>query len=140
MNINSNSNQNARQSGLSSSPIPPPGQLYYSVIRFVPSPVRGEFVNMGTIVTDMESRTIVRWASSDYRARLLTKSRTTLDTMSSYAKRFEQAVASQQFVSKEWLIEQYEMRNNLIQLSPPAPIAPMPIKEASDLIFEKFVA
>lgn len=130
---------NTTQSTTALSSKPPVGQLYYSILRVVPDPVRGEFVNTGIIVTDMESRTIIRWANSECRARLLTKNRAILNAITSYIKDFEQMVSSQQFVSKEWLREQHEMRNNLIQLSFPAPIAPMSIEAASDLIFNRFV-
>jgi hypothetical protein len=120
----------------------------YSVIRFVPDPARGEFINVGAIVGSEESSEWqIRQVANPQRARRLDE-RGTLAAVWSFIEGVgrqidaydEQALLPPDaHLSEEWLTELHVRHRNLVQLTPPAPIVASSADEALDQVFEHLV-
>lgn len=122
----------------------------YSIVRFVPDPVRGEFVNIGMIVGSEETdEWQLRLVDNMKRARALdgqgilssvwryvTELETRLDL-------FEEAVEASEEpserISEKWLEKLWEDFGNVVQLSRPAPLDTDSIIAAFDLLFPQFI-
>lgn len=122
-------------------------RFVYSLVRFVPDPARGEFVNVGAIVGSEESSEWqVRQVENPVRARTLDESNsldavwTFLDRVGSSIDEYEAAV-DQLFdpsveLSEVWLDRLHADHRNLVQLSQPAPMVADSAEEALDRVFE----
>jgi hypothetical protein len=122
----------------------------YSVVKFVPDPVRGEFINVGAIVgSDETCEWQLRMTGITKRARSLDDKRLlplvltfgdsigrTLDDFTDAIETGRQASVE---ISEEWLVRLYEDSRNVIQLSPPAPIAAGDVEAAMAIIFDQFI-
>jgi hypothetical protein len=124
-----------------------PVPYFFSLIRFVPDPARGEFVNLGALAgSDEMGEWDLRLVSNLARAKAL-DDRGVLTGAISYAAAFQDNIAA---------LEQLEVRGvepmsldllrlrscdlqNVVQLTTPAPVAADSAESALDLIFEQLV-
>lgn len=125
-------------------------RFVYSIVRFVPDPARGEFVNVGAIVGSEESSEWqCRQIENPTRARALDE-RQALDAVWSFLDRvgrqiddferagetlFDPAVE----LSEAWMERLYVDHRNLVQLSRPSPMVATNADEAMDRIFDDLV-
>lgn len=124
-------------------------RFVYSIVRFVPDPARGEFVNVGAIVGSEESSEWqYRQIENPMRARALDE-RQTLDAVWSFLDRvgqiddFERA-GETLFVpvvelSETWLEQLHADHRNVVQLSRPSPMVAANADEAMERIFDDLV-
>jgi hypothetical protein len=125
-------------------------RFVYSIVRFVPDPARGEFVNVGAIVGSEESSEWqYRQVENPARARALDE-RQTLDAVWSFLDRVGRQIDDYERagetlfnpaveLSEEWIERLYRDHRNLVQLSPPSPMVASNADEAMDRIFEDLV-
>jgi hypothetical protein len=125
-------------------------RFVYSLIRFVPDPARGEFVNVGAVVgSDESSEWEVRQVENPVRARAL-DDRNALDAVWAFIDRlgyqideFEEGSASlfgpSIELSEEWLERVYRDHQNVVQLSPPTPMVAESADEALERVFDLLI-
>ena len=124
----------------------------YSVIRFVPDPVRGEFVNVGVLAgSDESSEWELRTVENLKRARavddkgLLGLVWSFVNDIGRKADRYAEAVQTSFFdetddgLSEEWLRRLSEESRNIVQFSNPAAVVAEDINEALDTLFAQFI-
>ena len=122
----------------------------FSLIRFVPDPARGEFVNVGALVGCEESS---EWGigqiSNARRARALGSS-DSLDAVWSFIDRLggeidqyqdslESLLEADIDLSEDWLECLYRDHRNIVQLSPPAPMVADSAEDALDRVFDLMI-
>jgi hypothetical protein len=122
----------------------------YSVVRFVPDPARGEFVNVGAIAgSEDSSEWLLRQVENPVRARAV-DDRKALEAvwafldrvgreMDEYEKAQESLFEPPVELSEEWLRRLYAEHRNVVQLSPPTPMVASTADEALDRVFEQMV-
>jgi hypothetical protein len=123
----------------------------YSVVRFVPDPTRGEFVNVGAIVgSETTSEWQVRQIDNPVRARAV-DDRKSLDAVWSFMDgvgrqidEYDRATESlfpqsAPDLSENWLDRLCAEHRNIVQLSAPAPMVAGSAEEALDLVFEEMI-
>ncbi|HZV73775.1 MAG TPA: DUF3037 domain-containing protein [Conexibacter sp.] len=118
----------------------------FSLIRFVPDPARGEFVNIGAIAGDEGSDDwAIRWISNYKRANALD-----FDGLFPAAKAFsgvlderladlDRPTLGTEPPSVAWLTELATDMNNLVQLTEPAPVVADSAEAALDRIFDRLL-
>lgn len=122
----------------------------YSLVRFVPDPARGEFVNVGAIVgSEHSSEWQVRQVENPVRARAVDDNQTLdavwsfIDAVGSRVDKYEAALSSlfdpEEELTEEWLLKLHADHQNIVQLSPPAPMVAESAEEALDRVFELMV-
>lgn len=122
----------------------------YSLIRFVPDPARGEFVNVGAIAGSEESSEWqVRQIENPVRARGVDDSRSLdavwsfIDSIGAQMDAYEQALSSlfepNAELTEAWLVKLHADHQNIVQLSPPAPMVAESAEDALDRVFELMV-
>jgi len=125
-------------------------RFVYSVVRFVPDPARGEFVNVAAIVGSEESSEwAVRQVENPVRARAIDQLRTLdavwtfLDAVGRDIDRYSEDHASlfepEQELSENWLLALHAEHQNIVQLSPPTPMLADSADDALDVVFEQMV-
>lgn len=103
----------------------------YSLVRFVPDPTRGEFINVGAIVgSDENSDWKVRRIENPRRARYMDEHHT-LDAVWAFLDRIER----NHQLSEPELKQFYADHRNIVQLSMPIPMVAADADEALDSIF-----
>ena len=126
----------------------------YSVIRYVPDPARGEFVNVGAIVgSDRTGEWDVRRLDDmSAPADRLAGDGSTVSAVSDYIDEISQILDEYNthgrplrdgppaVPSEGWLDQLYADHRYLVQLSKPAPTVNDSISQAADHIFEMLVA
>jgi len=119
----------------------------FSLIRFVPDPARGEFVNIGAIAGDDESGDWdVRFISNFRRARALDPGGV-LPAAVAFATGLDQRIDAvdqlpqmgSEPVSLESLRRLADEMQNIVQLSAPAPVVADTAEGALDLVFDELV-
>lgn len=124
-----------------------PVAYFFSLIRFVPDPARGEFINLGAVAGSDETREWeLRLVSNLARAKAL-DDRGVLAAAVSYAASLQDniAVLSQLDVevsepmSLDLLRQRAGDLQNVVQLSPPAPVVADSAEAALDLVFDQLV-
>lgn len=120
----------------------------FSLIRFVPDPARGEFVNIGAIAGSDEAREWeLRLVSNLSRAKAL-DDRGVLSNAFGYAAALEDHIAALDFlpetsgpepISTEMLRRHAAEMQNVVQFSPPAPVAADSAGAALELVFDQLV-
>lgn len=120
----------------------------FSLIRFVPDPARGEFVNIGAVAgSDDAGEWELRLVSNLSRAKAL-DDRGVLSKAFAYAAGLEDHIAALDVlqrtggaepISAEMLRRQAAEMHNIIQLSPPAPVAADSAEAALELVFDQLV-
>lgn len=125
-------------------------RFVYSVVRFVPDPARGEFVNVGAIVGSEESSEWdYRQIANPVRARAIDDRKALeavwafLDEVGrdiyEYEMATEQLLISPVELSEAWLERLFTDHRNIVQLSPPTPMVAPSAEEALDRIFEYMI-
>lgn len=118
----------------------------FSLIRFVPDPARGEFVNIGAIAGDEASDDwAIRWISNYRRANAL-DSNGVLPAAKAFTGEldrrfadFDRPTLGSEPLSVAWLAELAADMNNIVQLTAPAPVVADSAERALDLIFDRLV-
>jgi hypothetical protein len=124
----------------------------YSLIRFVPDPVRGEFVNVGAVVGSEESSEwAVRQVDNPLRARHLDE-RGTLPAVFAFIDRVGREIDAYEEIierggtgetdsalSEEWLTSLHRGHTNIVQLSEPLPVLAESLDEAVETIFAQLI-
>lgn len=120
----------------------------FSLIRFVPDPARGEFVNIGAIAgSDDAGEWELRLVSNLSRAKAL-DDRGVLSRAFAYAAALEDNIAAHdrlpetdgaEPISSEFLRRRAAEMHNIVQFSPPAPVVADSAEAALDLIFDQSV-
>ncbi len=121
----------------------------YSVIRFVPDTVRGEFINVGLICGSEESSEWdIRTITNQRRARqlddrgFLPRVWDFIDDIGRKVDKNNENLQRGLFeheISAKWLEDLSTISNNLLQFTPPAIVVAESIEEAGDLLFEDFI-
>jgi hypothetical protein len=107
----------------------------YSIVRFVPDPTRGEFINVGVIVgSDQNSDWKSRRVKNPRRAERL-DDRGTLKAV----WRFLDRVDENNRMSESELKQLFMDHRSIVQLSPPTPMVASSAEEALDNLFEDFI-
>ena len=125
-------------------------RFIYSLIRFVPDPARGEFVNVGAIVgSDDSSEWQLRQVSNPARARGLDDERALdlvwafCDRVGADIDRFDDSLHglfdADIELSEDWLETLHTQHRNVVQLSPPTPMAADSADEALDRLFSQMI-
>jgi hypothetical protein len=125
-------------------------RFVYSVVRFVPDPARGEFVNVGAIVGSEESSEWqLRQIDNPVRARAIDDHRALeavwsfLDWVGRDIDEYETATERLLFdgveLSEAWLERLFVDHRNVVQLSRPTPMIAASADEALDHVFEQLV-
>jgi hypothetical protein len=120
----------------------------FSLIRFVPDPARGEFVNVGAIAgSDEAQEWELRLVSNLSRAKAL-DDRGVLSKAFAYAAGLEDHIAALELlpetggaepISSDLLRRRAAEMHNIVQFSPPAPVAADSAEAALDLVFDQLV-
>lgn len=122
----------------------------YSVVRFVPDPARGEFVNVGAIAgSDDSSEWQWRQVENPVRARAIDEGKgleavwAFLDRVGRDMDNYERAQQSlfepDVELSEAWLQQLFVEHRNVVQLSPPAPMVAASADQAIDRVFDQMV-
>lgn len=125
-------------------------RFIYSLIRFVPDPARGEFVNVGAIVGSEESSEWqVRQIENPRRARAIDENASLdaiwsfIDQVGAEVDNFDEATQSlfgpEVELTEAWLWRLHADHQNIVQLSPPAPMAAESADEALESVFDLMV-
>src|SRR5947207_4887528 len=117
----------------------------FSLIRFVPDPARGEFVNIGAVAGSDEAREWeLRLVSNLSRAKAL-DDRGVLSKAFAYAAGLEDHIAALDLlpetggpepISTDMLHRHAAEMQNIVQFSPPAPVAADSAEEALQLVVD----
>ncbi|PJJ58070.1 Protein of unknown function (DUF3037) [Mumia flava] len=113
----------------------------YWLLRYVPDPVRGEFVNLGVIVGDGECDWAIRRVHNFKRAsRLGGDASLAADWLERLERRFpqlpdEQPLGTEALLSYGWLEHTRARLNNSIQVSQSAPVSARSAKEAAERLY-----
>jgi len=121
----------------------------YSLVRCVPDPRTGEFINIGAIAGDAETGDwAVRQVSSERRAIKLAGP-AALETVHGFLARAEEAIERQDlllnddldtdYLTEDWLRGLYRDHRNTVQLAAPTPLLANSAEEALDLVFERMI-
>ena len=120
----------------------------FSLIRFVPDPARGEFVNIGAVAgSDEAGEWELRLISNLSRAKALDE-RGVLSKAFEHAAGFEDNIAAVdrlpdeegiEAISSELLHRRAADMQNIVQISAPAPVASDSAEGALDLVFDQLV-
>jgi Protein of unknown function (DUF3037) len=127
-------------------------RFLYSVVRFVPDPARGEFVNVGTILGSEETGDWdVRQVENLRRARVL-DDRGALPAVSEFLAQAGRVIddwtaADDEALdvpgliepSENWLLEMADHHRNVIQITQPALIVADDLEQAAGLVFDELL-
>jgi hypothetical protein len=124
----------------------------YSVVRYVPNPATGEYVNIGAIAGSDESGDwSLRQAENPRRARSfgsVESLNAVFAFMNDVGRRIDSFASMpdewpsdfSEDVSESWLKDLVERHRNVIQLTSPAPIVADTVEEALGFVFEHLVS
>lgn len=123
----------------------------YSVVRYVPDPVSGEFVNMGAIAgSETRGDWSTRHASQDKRALAIGRA-DSLGALYSFLAEIQEKIELREFAldaddeltgpefSEAWLMDLFHRCRNIVQLSRPAPMSANSAEEALDSVFDQMI-
>lgn len=122
----------------------------YSLIRFVPDPARGEFINVGAIVgSEDSSEWEIRQIENPKRARALGNSNA-LDAVWSfvgqvgtavddYAESLDQLFEPEIEPSENWLKDLHRDHRNVVQVTYPTPMVANSASEALEVLFDQLI-
>ena len=122
----------------------------YSLVRFVPDPARGEFMNVGAIAGSEESsdwavrqvgnvRRAQAFGQNDALSMVWSFMEWVGDTIEEYQSSFESLFEPHEDIDEEWLERLYEDRRHVVQLSPPALMVAHTAEQALDRVFELMI-
>lgn len=124
----------------------------YSMVRYVPNPASGEFVNVGAIAgSDEAGDWSLRQADNPRRARYFGPAdslNATFAFLNDVGRRIDNYMTMpdewpstrEEEVSEAWLRELHERYRNVVQLSPPTPIVADSAEEALVHVFDHLVS
>jgi len=123
----------------------------YSVVRFVPYPIRGEYINVAVIAGSEETgewaiRSIENWTRARHldKGKRLAAARAYLEGIDGLINGNPEQQAKAQSppvgLVRGWLAGEYRRLRNLVQLSEPAPVIGADVREALNKMFDLFVA
>src|SRR5262245_364958 len=126
-----------------------PMKCVYSILRFVPEPVRGESVNVGLVVgSDEAAEWHLRTLSNMKRARAIDVNgrlrhvSSFVDDLGREIDHFNEAadegLVAREPVSEHWLRQLWEESRNIVQLTRPTPIVAESVVAAADILAEQF--
>ncbi|MGB8296936.1 MAG: DUF3037 domain-containing protein [Polyangia bacterium] len=111
---------------------------WLSVVRFVPDPAKGEFINVAAIAGNEESEEVeVRAVSNWSRAKRLDEHNTlaaVMDFISTVQDR-----ATDDSISKEYISRLSEEMSNVVQIGSPVPVVASSLSKALDLAFNELI-
>ena len=125
-------------------------RFVYSLVRFVPDPARGEFVNVGAVAGSEESSEwAIRQIENPKRARAL-GSAELLDAVWSFIGRvggvldkhqesLDQIFNAAITPTEDWLWRLHKDHRNIVQISPPTPMAAKNVEEALEIVFDLLI-
>ncbi len=108
----------------------------FSLIRFVPDPARGEFVNIGAVAGSDEAGEWGLRLVSDLRRAQALDERGVLSDAVAYAT----DLAGAEPISSAVLQRRSVEMQNVVQLSAPAPVAGCSVEAVLNLVFDQLVA
>jgi hypothetical protein len=118
----------------------------YSVVRFVPYPIRGEFVNVAIIVGSEKTgewaiRSVENWARGRRleKGKRLTAAQAYLESVKKLIGEDQPQLASHR-IGSGWLAGEYRRLRNLVQLSEPATVVAADVQDALNEMFDLFIA
>lgn len=122
-------------------------RYFYSVIRFVPDAVRGEFVNIGALAgSDESGEWRLRLVDDMRRARYIDESGSlpgVINHLENLKARMEgeppSGLGGQVHFSGEWLANFTERSQSLLQFTDPAPIMADSLEEVLEIAFDEFI-
>lgn len=123
-----------------------PMSYTFSLIRFVPDPARGEFVNIGAMAGDDDAGDwAVRWIGNYTRAKALDE-HGFLPAAKAFTASLDDRVGDPDSPTLDlerplagWLKSLADEMNNVIQVTEPAPVVADSAESALDLIFERLI-
>lgn len=123
----------------------------YSVVRFVPNPASGEFVNIGAIAgSETRGDWSTRHVSRDRRALTIGRAES-LSALYSFLAGVEERISLHDWalevddqlaepeLSEAWLYDLFYRYRNIVQLSQPAPMVADSAEDALDQVFEQMI-
>ena len=125
-------------------------RFVYSLVRFVPDPARGEFVNVGAVAGSEESSEwAIRQIENPRRARALGPPEA-LEAVWSFIGRVDTVLDRHQeslhqifeadiVPSEDWLERLHKDHRNIVQISSPTPMVAETVEEALDKVFDLLV-
>jgi len=124
------------------------GKYIYSIVRCLPDPRTGEFVNVGAIAGDPQTGDwAVRRVSNTERIKRFAPN-TAIDVTDRFIVRITSEIAEAREVleasdslpfDERWLYRLHHDHRNIVQLSPPAPIVAGRAEAALDIIFRHMI-
>ncbi len=127
-------------------------RFVYSLIRYVPDPIRGEFVNVGAIAgSDESSEWAIRQVENSTRARKLDDRGSLsavwslIDRLGAEVDAHEEAINMPTLeeprvrLSEEWLADLQSRHKNVVQLSVPLPMIAESASGALDRVFAELI-
>src|SRR6266511_5505150 len=121
---------------------------HYSLLRFVPDPARGEFVNLGILAGDDEAEDWELRLIQNLRRAKAIDDKGALGLALSFASDLEEhIVAIEQLpgtagttpISVDFVGQLSDEMQNVVQLSPPAPVDAESAETALDMLFSELV-
>lgn len=121
---------------------------HYSLLRFVPDPARGEFINLGILAGDDDARDWELRLVQNLRRLKAIDDKDALSLALAFAAQLENhIVASEQLpdttavapISMKWLATLAGEMQNVVQLTEPAPMVADSAEEALDTLFAEFI-
>lgn len=107
----------------------------FSVIRYLPQPVTGEFINVGAIICEPKRQIwAVRYFTQDH-VRPLVDSTYNISFLYFFLDDLVETILWAPELPHEWIHDLRRAHLNLVQFSPPAPIISSDISDALDVIF-----
>ena len=127
-----------------------PLRFVYSLVRFVPDPARGEFVNVGALAGSEESSEWdIRRIGNPRRARALGSPEALgavwsfIDQVGAVLDRYQESLHelfdAEVSPSEDWLDGLHRDYRNIVQLSPPTPMVAETVEEALDKVFDLLI-
>jgi hypothetical protein len=121
---------------------------HYSLLRFVPDPARGEFINLGILAGDDDARDWELRLVQNLRRLKAIDDKDALGLALAFAARLEEhIVATDQIpettsvapISTEWLASLAGEMQNVVQLTEPTPLVAESAEAALDTLFTEFI-
>lgn len=117
-------------------------KFWYSIIRYVPNVVRGEFINIGAIVVnDNEDRAEYRWRVTEDWTRAKKLDASLVSSIREYLKiELPQRLGTPEKKGARRFLDQFRYDlQNCVQIREPLPMCADSHEDALNLVFPKFV-
>lgn len=113
----------------------------YSIIRFVPEPVRGEFINLGVVAGDASGKDWHLVHVANFQRATSAGSKQAFRTAREHLDRLDARVAERDAhpINDAWLNETIGASRSVLQLSAATPVSADSAEQAAQMIFERVV-